>query len=69
MVDYIGAVHASRPGGARFTMDRPVIDGANGFAMRWGSNRPTGEVTGMDIGYVRDGHIAEVWSVVGQRRV
>jgi predicted SnoaL-like aldol condensation-catalyzing enzyme len=68
MVGYIRAVHARNPD-VRFTMDPPVVADTDQFALRWASTRADRDVSGTDVARLADGKIAEVWSVVGERRI
>lgn len=68
MVDYIRAVYAQHPD-VRFTMELPAVGDADQFALRWASTRAGHDVTGIDVGRLADDRIAEVWSVVGERRI
>lgn len=68
MVDYIRSIYTKYPD-VRFTMELPVVADTDQFALRWASTRADRDVTGIDVGRLADDRIAEVWSVVGERRV
>ena len=69
MVAYIRGVYASNPH-ARLTMDPAAVAGTDQFAIRWGSHRPAGDATGIDVAHLAGAMITEeVWPVGAARRV
>ncbi|MBL1078883.1 nuclear transport factor 2 family protein [Nocardia sp. 2] len=70
-VDFLHDFHATHPG-IRFALDGTAAGevtpaGTGFFAARWYVDTPEGP-SGIDMFDIRDGKIAEVWSVTGTRR-